>query len=45
MGVASPGPFPWWMDVLVFLIERPWSVLLGVLGVLGVLGAWWGVTS
>lgn len=42
MGVASPGPFPWWMDVVLFLLDRPWSVLVGVLWAVGV---WWGVTS
>ncbi len=42
MGMSSPGPFPWWMDVLVFLIERPWAALVGVLWAVGV---WGGVTS
>jgi hypothetical protein len=30
------------MDVVVFILDRPWAVLVGVLWALG---AWWGVTS
>lgn len=43
MGVPSYDPSPWWAALLLFFIDHPWALGLGVLWSLGVFVSGWGL--